>query len=233
MSPRPRSPLAALDQSIDPSGSIEEAASTAFTLTRGELLRTTGAGLVLAGGAGASVASAAELRASDAAILNYALSLEYLQAAFYTEAEQRGALSGALAEQAHVVGGHERAHVAAVLGALGSAAIKRPSFDFHGVTESSKSFTETAVAFEDLAVAAYEEQAPRISSPAYLVAVVGIQSVEARHAAWIRRLAGVVPSINAFDEPASEARVKSLVASTNFVVNGARTSARGAPNFTG
>ena len=43
----------------------------------------------------ASVASAAELRASDAAILNYALSLEYLQAAFYTEAEQRGALSGA------------------------------------------------------------------------------------------------------------------------------------------
>jgi ferritin-like protein len=220
-------------ESIDPSGAVEEALHTSLAFTRGEVLRTTIGGLVIAAGAETSLASAAEQRHGDVAIFNYALSLEYLQAAFYTEAERRGALTGAVAEQAHVVGTHERAHVAALLETLGSAAIPRPSFDFHGVTENPKSFTETAVALEDLSVAAYEEQAPLIASRAYLAAVVGIQSVEARHAAWIRRLAGVVPSANAFDEPASEARVLSLVQATHFVVDRARTSAHRAPHFTG
>ena len=226
-------PPALLHESIDPSGSIEEASSTSFAFTRGELLRTTIAGLVIAAGSETPVASAAEQRNSDIAILNYALSLEYLQAAFYTEAERRGALTGGLADQAKVVGAHERAHVAALLEHLGTEAIKRPSFDFHGVTESPKSFTETAVALEDLSVAAYADRAPLITSRAYLVAIVGIQSVEARHAAWIRRLAGAVPSAHAFDEPASPTRVTGLVASTHFVVERARTSAHGAPHFTG
>jgi hypothetical protein len=222
-----------LHQSIDPAGAVEEAFNRSFAFTRGEFLRTTIAGLVVAAGTDTPVASAADPGGGDVAILNYALSLEYLQAAFYTEAEQRGALTGALAEQAKVVGSHERAHVAALLAVLGTAAIKRPSFDFHGVTENPKSFTETAVALEDLSVAAYEEKAPQIVSRAYLAAVVGIQSVEARHAAWIRRLAGALPSAQAFDEPASEARVISLVNATHFVVGGVRTSANGPPHFTG
>src|ERR1700730_8514073 len=226
-------PPALLHESIDPPGSIEDASSTSFAFTRGELLRTTIAGLVIAAGSETSVASAAEQRNSDIAILNYALSLEYLQAAFYTEAERRGALTGGLADQAKVVGAHERAHVAALLEHLGTEAIKRPSFDFHGVTESPKSFTETAVALEDLSVAAYADRAPLITSRAYLVAIVGIPSVEARHAVWVRRLAGAVPSAPAFDEPASPTRVTGLVASTHFVVERARTSAHGAPHFTG
>ena len=67
---------------------------------------------------GASGADAAAV--DDADILNYALALEYLQAAFYTEAERRGALRGGLAEQARVVGAHERAHVTALQDELGS-----------------------------------------------------------------------------------------------------------------
>jgi Ferritin-like domain len=222
------SPL--LGGSVDPSGAIEEARST---LTRRQLLCTATVGAVVVVGGRAALASAAEQQSSDFAILNYALILEYLQATFYTEAQRRGALTGGLAEQAKVVGAHERAHVAALLGVLGSAAVARPSFDFRGATENAKSFRETAVAFEDLAVAAYQDQAPLISSRAYLAAVVGIQSVEARHAAWIRRLAGFVPAPTAFDEPISKAHTMHLVASTHFIVSGADTTAHRVPPFTG
>ncbi len=193
--------------------------------------------------AGAAVVGAVALRpaaavgqgsSGDVAILNFALTLEYLQAAFYTEAEQMGKLQGSLAEQARVVGAHERAHVAGFRSVLGSAAVKEPNFNFHGVTEQPAAFRATAVAFEDLAVGAYKEQLPKIQSRQYLAAAVGIHSVEARHAAWIRRLADVVPAANAFDEPLPDPKTVELVNSTHFVtLQSTKTSAESKPGFTG
>jgi rubrerythrin len=199
--------------------------------------------LVRAGGAAVAVAGALALRpnlaaaksgSGDEAILNFALALEYLQSSFYTEAERIGALHGALAHQARVVGSHERDHVRAFKSVLGSTAIKEPHFDFRGVTENQKAFRSTAVAFEDLAAAAYKEQAPKIRSRTYLAAALGIHSVEARHAAWIRRLAGFLPAAKAFDEPLSDGRVVDIVNSTHFVtLQAPKTSAPSSPGFTG
>ena len=90
-----------------------------------------------------------------------------------------------------VVGAVERAHVEAFLKLLGSEAVKRPLFDFQGTTEQQQPFLKTAVALEDLAVAAYKGQAPKLRSRAVLAAAVGIHSVEARHAAWMRELFGI------------------------------------------
>lgn len=181
-----------------------------------------------------AVASAASSQSGDVAILNFALALEYLQSAFYTEAERIGALHGALAHQAQIVGGHERDHVRAFKAQLKSAAIKEPKFNFHGVTENPKAFRSTAVAFEDLAAAAYKEQAPRLKSKSYLAAALGIHTVEARHAAWIRRLAGVLPAAKAFDEPLPDRRVVEIVNSTHFVsLQTPKTSAPRSPGFTG
>ena len=59
---------------------------------------------------------------------------------------------------------------------------------------------------------------------------LAIHSVEARHAAWIRRLAGEVPAADAFDEPRSMRSTLAIVADTNFVV---RTRSRRKPKFTG
>ena len=98
-------------------------------------------------------------------MLNYALVLEYLQAAFYTEAERAKGLSGRAAGAAKVVGAVERAHVKAFRDLLGSKAVGRPHFDFQGVTEANKPFLKTAVAFEDLAVAAYKGQARQDPQP--------------------------------------------------------------------
>lgn len=218
-------------EQLDQDGALLEALASVSGESRGAFLRkaVVGGGALLAAVAAPSIASGATTN-NDRAILNYALVLEYLQAAFYTEAIKIGGLRGRLREQARVVGAHERGHVAALRKALGSAAVKRPAFNFAGATESPNAFRRTAVAFEDLGVAAYKGQAPAIASPAFLAAALAIHSVEARHAAWIRRLAGVTPAAKSFDQPLSEKRVRQIVASTRFI---AQTRRRAAPSYTG
>ena len=102
-----------------------------------------------------------------------------------------------------------------------------------GTTEDEQKFLKTAVAFEDLAVAAYKGQAPLIDSKQVLAAAVSIHSVEARHAAWMRHLFGIVPAKQAFDEPASRPAILRIVASTRFIASTPTTTGRGGPRFTG
>jgi rubrerythrin len=217
---------------LDRDGAITEAldglddVSSRAGFLSGALL---GSGALLAAFAAPASATAAKTR--DVSILNFALTLEELQAAFYTEVERNKVLHGALKQQADTVGATERAHVRAFRSALGRAAIKRPHFDFGGATEGADAFRKTAVAFEDLAVAAYKGQAPRITSRAYLASALAIHSVEARHAAWIRRLAGKSPVSGPFDEPLSRPQVTRIVTRTHFVMS--TTSRRKGPKFTG
>jgi Ferritin-like domain len=178
-------------------------------------------------------AQGGSLPSNDVFILNYALVLEYLQAAFYTEAERMGALRGKTARAAEVVGSVERAHVEAFKRVLGRKAVKRPAFDFQGTTEDPQAFLKTAVAFEDLAVAAYKGQATRLKSKPALASALAIHSVEARHAAWMRYLFGVNPAHAAFDQPRSRPEVTRVVRSTNFITGPPSTKAERAPRFTG
>src|SRR5919204_2000176 len=191
---------------LDRDGAIREAFEEASGESRASFL-----GKAALGGAALLSTLAAPARAeaavpSDVAILNYALTLEYLQASFYTEAERLGAIRGKLRRIPPQLGAVERAHVKAIRGVLGRSAVKRPAFDFHGVTENESAFLKTAVAFEDLAAAAYKAQAARITSPALLAAAVSIHSVEARHAAWMRFLAGAKPATAAVSYWASVRR---------------------------
>jgi rubrerythrin len=214
---------------VDRDDAIAEALDALHGTTRAAFLRRAALGSAALLAASAVPAAAAPGR-RDAAILNYALTLEYVQDSFYSEVERIGSLSGALAEQARVVAAHERAHVKALREVLGSRAVKRPRFDFKGATEDAERFRRTAVAFEDLAVAAYKGQAPLIQSRALLVPALAIHSVEARHAAWIRRLAGVTPAADAFDEPRSKRSTLAIVDDTNFIM---RTRSRRQPKFMG
>ncbi|MET0563136.1 MAG: ferritin-like domain-containing protein [Gaiellaceae bacterium] len=219
---------------VDVDAAIAEAShQRRLALSRRGLLAAAaaGAGALVLGRSEARAASG--LSANDIGILNYALVLEYLQASFYTEAERSGALSGKTAQAATVVGATERAHVKAFQKLLGSKAVKRPLFDFQGVTEAQQAFLKTAVAFEDLAVAAYKGQAPKLRSSAVLAAAVGIHSVEARHAAWMRELFGVTPAVNAFDKPATKQNINRIVASTHFIVAHPKMKARSKPQYTG
>ena len=222
---------------LDQDGAIQEALESVSGDTRADFLRKaaiTGGGIV-GGGAvlGALAGPASAATANDVNILNFALTLEYLEATFYTEAEQSGALSGKLANFAQVVGAHERAHVAALQKTLGRAAVKKPKFNFQGTTKDAKLFGATAVVLEDTGVSAYKGAAPSIDSPKVLGAAIAIHSVEARHAAWIRHILGKSPAPAAFDQPKSVDQVLAAVSETKFIASPIMTAEGTAPPFTG
>jgi rubrerythrin len=214
---------------IDVDGALAEAHDG---LTRAGFI--VAAGAAVAGVAATRPADAeAAIPASDIDVLNYALVLEYLQAAFYTEAERAKALTGRTAKAAKVVGAVERAHVKAFRGLLGRKAVGRPHFDFQGVTENNDAFLKTAVAFEDLAVAAYKGQARRVRSRAVLTSALGIHTVEARHAAWMRYLNGNTPAAAAFDLPKNRREINAIVASTKFITAPPQSTSEREPRYTG
>jgi rubrerythrin len=215
---------------IDADGALAEAYDG---LTRAGFIVAAGAAAAAFAGLAADDAHAAGIPASDQDVLNYALVLEYLQAAFYTEAERAKALTGRTAKAAKVVGAVERAHVKAFRDLLGRKAVGRPHFDFQGVTESNDAFLKTAVAFEDLAVAAYKGQARRIRSDAVLTSALGIHTVEARHAAWMRYLNGNTPAASAFDLPRSRKEINEIVASTHFITGMPQSTGERPPRFAG
>jgi hypothetical protein len=213
--------LPALEE-LDRDGAIRETAANGG-YTRGEGLKRAG---ILAGGAALVSVIPVGLALggtpkSDVDILNFALTLEYLEAAFYAEAVSKGALRGELATFAQVVSQHEAAHVAALQKALGSAAVKKPTFDFKGTTSDSKKFAATAQVLEDTGVSAYQGAAPLIKTPAVLLAAGSILPVEARHAAWIRDIQGRgdsnSPAPAAFNPAKSKADVLAAVKSTGFI----------------
>jgi Ferritin-like domain len=143
--------------------------------------------------------------------------VEYLQAAFYTEVERRGALKGELREFAVLVGKQERAHVEALERTLGANnTSKRPEFDFGRATTNPEEFIPTAVKLEEIAVSAFNGQVPNLTKPRVLTAMK-IVSVEARHVGWARDLAGRNPAPRPADQPATQEQTKAAMEDTGFL----------------
>ncbi len=216
---------------IDRDGALAETAERAG-VTRGDALRRAvlgGSALVgasallggMSGSAFASSGSASRASAGDVDILNFALTLEYLEAAFYAEAIAGGKLSGEAARFARAVGKDEAAHVTFLKGALGSKAVAKPMFDFKGTTGKQATFLKTAMVLEDTGVSAYAGAAPKIANKKTLSAALSVHSVEARHAAWVRTIIGKggkpLPAPAAFDPSLTDAQVLKIVKGTGFI----------------
>ena len=213
-------------EELDQDGAIRDAADDIAGDSRATFFRklTLAGGGLVGGGAllGTLATNASAATKNDIAILNFALTLEFLEAEFYTRAERSGALRGETAEFARIVGAHERSHVAFLRNVLGNAAVKKPRFNFRGTTQNQALFQATAQKLEDTGVCAYAGQAPRIDSDAILIAAAKIHSVEARHASWIRHIRRVSPAPRAFDRPCTKREVLRAVAATRFIVPAAR-----------
>jgi hypothetical protein len=221
---------------IDTDGAIQEAAHEVAGDTRLGFLKKAGlaGGAVVSGGAVLSAFAPNAMAASqfgrppakfgkgDIGILNYALTLEYLEAAFYNGAT---AAKLPLSAQSQVfletVTKDENEHVKFLKKALGKKAAAEPKFDFKGANTNAETFMATAEVLENTGVHAYSGQALNIKTAAYVKAALSILTIEARHASVIGLLngsKGMITPDGAFDTPYTAQKVLAAVKSTGFIV---------------
>jgi Ferritin-like domain len=169
-------------------------------------------------GSGGGASETAQFGKGDIGILNYALTLEYLETAFYADVIKSGLFVGADLETIRKFGEEEAEHVQALTAAvkqLGGKPAPEPKTEFP--LKSAKSVLELAGTVENLGAAAYLGQAANIQSPEVLASALAIHSVEGRHAAVLNTLLGesITPD-GAFAKPAD---VKTVLKSVEpFIV---------------
>ena len=212
---------------VDVDGAIQETAEAVGADTRADFFKKAalGGGALIGGGvllsgfpmmAGAATKKSAK---NDVKILNFALTLEYLEAAFYKQALANNILAGDVLSTAQIVSNHENTHVTTLKKVLGRAAVKSPTFDFADTVKDASKFALTAIALEDTGVAAYSGQGGNIFTPAVLKAAVSILTVEARHASRFRSLNGENFAPASFDKAKSQKAVLAAVKKTGFIVS--------------
>jgi rubrerythrin len=155
----------------------------------------------------------------DLGIVNYALTLEYLETDFYKKVAASGLFKGKNLAVIKQFGEEEAAHVEALKGAakkLGGQPAAQPKTKFP--LKSASSVLKLAQTVEDLGAAAYLGQAGKIKSKEILAAALSIHTIEARHAAALNMLLGksVTPD-GAFAKPAEMSKV--LAAAKPFIVS--------------
>jgi hypothetical protein len=158
---------------------------------------------------------------------NYALTLEYLEAAFYAAADQAGYEDPDIAAAAKTIAAHEKAHVQALKGVLGKAAVKAPTLNTDTVGRllaDQNTFIKTAAAIEPVGTAAYAGAGPYLNNLGIVKAALSIHSVEANHAAYTAALvkfkgidASADPIPNAFNPANSFKKTIKIVTGLNVV----------------
>ena len=149
----------------------------------------------------------------DLAILNYALTLEYLETEFYKKVVAAKLFSGQVGDLIKSFGGEEQTHVEALKGAvekLGGTPAAKPEGKFP--VSNAAQVAELAYTVENLGAAAYLGQAANIKNPEVLASALAIHTVEARHAATIGTLVKkpITPN-GAFAVPADMSTVLAAV----------------------
>ena len=157
-------------------------------------------------------AALAQEEGTDVGSINFALTLENLEAAFYGRALAELNLGGQSRQLAQDIESNEREHVETLtqtVEQLGGRPEAAPQFEFP--LDDENGFLDLAVTFEDTGVAAYNGIAPSIRNRDLLAAVGAIVQVEARHAAAIRLQAGQDPAPRAFDQQMSRPQVERAI----------------------
>jgi hypothetical protein len=194
--------IAACGSSSSSSSPATSSATTPASTTGGSTAAATTT--AAAGGSGSG--------SGDLAIVNYALTLEYLEAEFYEKVIASGLFSGSTLSTLKTFGAEEKAHVAALEGVakgLGTPAAK-PVGKFP--LKDAASVAKLAATVENLGAAAYLGQAANIQSKEILAAALSIHTVEARHAATLNTLLKLSPTPNgAFGSPMSMSQVLATV----------------------
>jgi hypothetical protein len=206
---------------IDTDGAFAGAYEEATGITRGQLLKRTGAAAAGAGllFAGLPQTAGAASTATDLKILAFALVAEQLGSAYYTEAVAAGRLEGETLLYARTAKRDEDAHVVAVsdlIKAKGGTPAPAPRFDFKGIPADPQRFRVTALEIETMCVRVLNGAGPLVSKDV-LAAAGALVSVEARQVAWISSILDRTPAPSAYDKPLSLAAAQRRVAATGFI----------------
>lgn len=155
----------------------------------------------------------AQFGEGDIGIMNYALTLEYLETAFYEDVAGSGLFKGSDLDTIRKFGEQEAEHVAALTDAIrGAGGTPAPQPETEFPLNNPKQVLRLASTVENLGAAAYLGQAARIQSPEVLAAALSIHSVEGRHAAALNTLLGKTPVPDGpFAKPAPAAMVLNAV----------------------
>jgi hypothetical protein len=168
-----------------------------------------GVGGSLAAVAGNPFASAQG--ADDVEILNYALTLEYLERDFFGRGLRAGILSGRDEEIVQEIGEHESQHVATLSQAvrdLGGTPVDEPRLRYPaGVFGDRATWLDTASKLEELAVKAYHGQVTNIGDAGLLGAAASLAGAESRHAAILADLSGGNPFPAPLEQHLNQSRV--------------------------
>ena len=189
---------------------------------------------VLAGSANAQTyggGAAAAPAGGDIEIANFALTLEYLEAEFYTIAVDTGLLSGEALAAVTMLRDTELAHVDALIGLItenGGTPVAKPTFTFPDDAFSSQaSILNLASTFEPVGVGAYLGAATMIQAAPVLAAAGSIAGVEGEHVVTVNNLLGVVPPAN-MPFPAALTQDEVLAAIAPFLGMGSMMETGGA-----
>ncbi len=196
--------------------------AAARPVSRRLLLKGTAAGagalaLTVVGGSITAPAVLAGPLDSDLEILNYALSLEHLEAAAYKAINDAGILSGRAATYFREFGAHEAAHVDAVTATiqkLGGTPVRPARYNFASVPKDAAGVVRFFESVEAVGASAYLGAAPSIQNPDVLEAALSIHAVEAEHTAALADL--VAPGTElfapaAFEKPRTPDEVMAIV----------------------
>ncbi len=200
-----------------------------------------GAGAALAAAGVVGNLQAQTTTGGDVDILNFALRLERLEAAFYTQGLAKfgpgdfansgfvkafGPLGGGVYPLFQAIQQHEVTHVSqlsAVITQLGGTLAPPDCYAFsqYGsdltTLKSVDSFIAVAMVLENTGVSAYDGAIALVQSPTIRTAAATIATVEARHASYLNLLNGVSPFPAAFDTAATAADI--LTAASKFISN--------------
>ncbi len=221
----------AQEHTIEMVNEVRQRLASRRGLLKGSAALTGGAALALAGIPALRdfEAAAQDVGDDEISVLNYALTLEHLENAFYRDG------LASLTEQAFLDAGfdttvvdfiaeisaNEATHVdtlTAVINDLGGEPVEEGTYDFGDAFTDAEPFLATAQALENTGVSAYTGAAQYlIDSDELLTAALTIHGVEARHAAYLNLLNGENPFPMSFDEPLNPAEVVEIAG--GFIVD--------------